>query len=296
MYSRYYQVAGITIKVNSDLEITNSTFAPKFKLFEVKEPGQDVIVINHHFGLPEFKTENAGKIIYNQSPWIVYENENKYTYILQTSPDPDDDRINQIMHCNKDYSELTIYNNDAYTEGFIKGGKGALTLNPTDQIFLSQVLSRRNGCYFHSDGMIIDGNGYLFVGHSGAGKSTIATMLQDKGEILCDDRMIVRKQDKAFKIYGNWSHGTLPIVSASSAFLKAIFFLNQSETNIIKPINKTMDKVNTLISCMVKPLNSDKWWNSSLDLIEDIATTIPCYNLFFNKNGKIYEEIISLKL
>ncbi|MCK5313293.1 MAG: hypothetical protein KAJ62_14350, partial [Desulfobacteraceae bacterium] len=148
----------------------------------------------------------------------------------------------------------------------------------------------------HSDGMIIDGNGYLFVGHSGAGKSTIATMLQDKGEILCDDRMILRKGDDGFKIHGNWSHGTLPIVSASSAHLKAIFFLNQSEKNIIQPVDKTMGKVKTLISCMVKPLNSDKWWNSNLNLIEDIAKSIPCYNLFFNKNGKIYEEIIALKL
>ncbi len=295
MYSRYYQVAGITIRVNSDLEITDTTFSPKFKLFEVKEPGDDVVVINHHFELPKFNTDDAGKMVYNQSPWIIYENEKEYTYILQTSPDPDDDRINQIMVCDKNYSELTIYNNNIYTEDFKKGNKGALTLNPTDQIFLSQVLSLRNGCYYHSDGMIINGNGYLFMGHSGAGKSTIATMLQDKGEILCDDRMIVRKLDEGYKIYGNWSHGTLPIVSASSAFLKAIFFLNQSETNIIEPVNKTMDKVKTLISCMIKPLNSGKWWNSSLNLIEDISTSIPCYNLFFNKNGKIYKEIVSLK-
>ena len=296
MYYRYYQVAGITIRVNSDLEITDTTFAPKFKLFEVKEPGDDIIVINHHFDLPEFNAEHFGKIIYDQSPWIIYENDGFYTYILLTSPEPDDDRVNQIMFCNKDYSEITVYNNDMYTEGFKKGHKGALTLNPTDQIILAQVLSRRDGCYFHSDGMIIDGNGYLFVGHSGAGKSTIATMLQDKGEILCDDRMIIRKLDSEYKIYGNWSHGTLPIVSASSTHLKAIFFLNQSEKNLIEPVNKTMDKVKTLISCMVKPLNSDKWWNSSIDLIEDIAIKIPCYNLFFNKNGEIYEEIISLKL
>lgn len=294
MYSRYYQVAGITIRVNSELKITDTTFAPKFKLFEVKEPGDDVVVINHRFGLPEFNAYEAEKIVYNQSPWIIYANKKEYTYILQTSPDPDDNRINQIMFCNEDYSEITIYNNDAYTDGFKKGNKDALTLNPTDQIFLSQVLSRRDGCYFHSDGMIINGNGYLFVGHSGAGKSTIATLLKDKGEILCDDRMIVRKKDDDFKIYGNWSHGTLPIVSASSAHLKAIFFLNQSETNKIESVNKTMEKIKTLISCMVKPLNSDKWWNSSLNLIEDIARTIPCYNLFFNKNGKIYGKIISL--
>jgi hypothetical protein len=295
MYYRYYQVAEITIKVNSELEITDTTFAPKFKLFEIEEPGYDDVIINHHFGLPKFKVDEAGKIVYNYSPWIIYENRNEYTYILQTSPDPDDDRINQIMFCSKDYSNVTIYNNDDYTKGFKKGDNGALTLNPTDQIFLSQVLSRRNGCYIHSDGMIINGNGYLFAGHSGAGKSTIATMLQSKGEILCDDRMILKKWKDGFKIYGNWSHGTLPIVSASSAFLKAIFFLNQSETNIIKPVNTKMDKMKTLISCMVKPLNTDKWWDDSLNLIEEIAETIPCYNLFFNKTSRISEKILALK-
>ena len=80
MHSRYYQVAEITIKINSELKITDTTFAPKFKLFEIKEPGEPVddVVINHYFGLPMFYADDAGKIVYNQSPWIIYENEKEH--------------------------------------------------------------------------------------------------------------------------------------------------------------------------------------------------------------------------
>jgi hypothetical protein len=43
----------ITIQVESDLPITDSTFHPKFKLFEIEGPGEETIYIRHHFSLPD---------------------------------------------------------------------------------------------------------------------------------------------------------------------------------------------------------------------------------------------------
>lgn len=180
------------------------------------------------------------------------------------------------------------------SKAFQNGNAGSLTLAPTDQILLARLLADRNGCYLHSDGMNMDGQGLLFVGHSGAGKSTIATALQDKAEILCDDRMIVRKWQNGYHIHGNWSHGTLPIFSANSVPLQGIFFLEQSDDNLIIPVDSRMGAISKLLGCVIKPLVSKDWWEKMLTLIEDLAYTVPCYRLKFDKSGEIYHKLKDL--
>jgi hypothetical protein len=61
-------------------------------------------------------------------------------------------------------------------------------------------------------------------------------MLKDKAKVLCDDRNIVRIRPDGFHVYGSWSHGDVPIVSPSSAPLKALLFLKQSDKNQLIPI------------------------------------------------------------
>ncbi len=52
-HTRYYKVTDIIIQFNSELSITDNTFHPKFKLFDVDGPEDDNILINHHFSIPE---------------------------------------------------------------------------------------------------------------------------------------------------------------------------------------------------------------------------------------------------
>ena len=52
-HTRRYEIAGITVQVQSDLPITDATFHEKFASFRVDGPGDDTFVIRHHFGLPQ---------------------------------------------------------------------------------------------------------------------------------------------------------------------------------------------------------------------------------------------------
>ena len=80
-HRRYYQCGGITIRVDSDLPITDNTFHPKFKLFQVDEPGEDTIFIRHHFSLPDLNGQNLGKEVYRKPPWAIYKKENSWIYL-----------------------------------------------------------------------------------------------------------------------------------------------------------------------------------------------------------------------
>ncbi len=289
-HRRYYKCAGITLKVDSDLPMTDATFHPKFKLFEVDGPGKDTISIRHHFGLPVLNGQNLGKEVYRKPPWAIYKKGDSWIY-TGISPTLGDESIHRVAVFNNNHTRVRIYNDQTREDSFLKGDLHSLTLFPTDQILLARVLADREGCYLHSSGVILNGNGLLFVGHSDAGKSTMATMLRDRAEILCDDRMIVRKNENGFRIHGTWSHGDVPDVSPSSAPLNAIMFLEQAPENRIIPVDDRKEITRRLLACLIKPFETTDWWDKTLSLVEKMTREVPCYVLKFSKSAEVVDLI-----
>jgi len=285
-HRRYYQIAGINIQVDSDLPITDNTFHPKFKLFEVDKPGEDLITIRHHFSIPDIKIWDLGKEVYRKPPWAIYRKGNSWIYV-GISPTLEYVHIHRVAVFNYNHTRTRIYNDG--DETFREGNLHSLTLFPTDQLLIAHILAYRQGCYLHSSAVIFEDKGFLFVGHSGAGKSTIVKMLKDKAEILCDDRMIVRKWPEGFRIHGTWSHGEIPVISPNSASLKAILFLEKSNENRLIPIDDKNEIIKKLLSCLIKPFVTTDWWNNILSLMERIASEVPCYLLYFDKSGRVVD-------
>jgi len=287
-HRRYYGIGGITVEVESDIPMTQETFHEKFKQFEVAGPGDDTISIRHHFALPDLDGKNLGKEFYRKPPWAVYKKDNSWIY-LGISPQADDKSLHRAVVFNEAHTRARIYNTGE--DVFRKGNLHSLTLFPTDQILLARILADREGCYLHSCGVIFEGKGLLFAGHSEAGKSTTATMLKDKAEILCDDRIIIRKNEHGFKIYGTWSHGDVPDVSANSAPLRAILFLEKSDENKIIRIEDKREVAKRVLSCLIKPFVTTDWWEKTLELIDEIVVKVPCYVMKFDKSGRIIDEL-----
>jgi MoaA/NifB/PqqE/SkfB family radical SAM enzyme len=290
-HRRYYGIAGITVKVESDLPFTESTFDPKFEPFRMEKPGDDVISIRHHFSLPRLNNQDLGTEVYRRPPWAIYRNGSSWIYI-GIPPQDGEQKIDRLAVINDSHTCARIYGPDEKL--FRQGRLSSLTMFPSDQILLARVLADREGCYIHSSGVKMDGKGLLFVGHSEAGKSTTVKMLKGKAEILCDDRIIVRKMAEGFRIFGTWSHGDVPDVSAASAPLRAILFLKQSRDNRIVPVDDTKESVQNLLACLVKPLETTDWWEKTLSFIESLVKGVPCYTMHFTRSGEIIESLRSL--
>ena len=290
-FLRFFNIAGITIQVQADLPFSSGSFASKFNKFKVDKPGDDIVLIHHHFSLPKIDKKNKGRLVYSKPPWDIYEKEGYWMYMCYS-------RFlgKKIVHIVSDmdpgHTEVGIYH--ANDKAFLRGGFQALTLMPTDQILLARVLADREGCYLHSSGVILDGKGLLFAGHSEAGKTTMIRMLQGRSEILCDDRMILRYWKDGFRIHGTWSHGDISEVSSVSAPLHGIFFLYKSKDNRIDPINERGTIIKKILACMIRPMVSADWWIKSLSLVEKISWSVPCYDLYFDKTGRIADLLMKL--
>ncbi|MEQ8172042.1 MAG: hypothetical protein ABRQ38_24330, partial [Candidatus Eremiobacterota bacterium] len=283
-HRRFYECGGITIQVDSELPIVEDTFNTKFKKFERERPGKDNVKIRHYFFLPDMEGKNLGKEIYRKPPWAIYKKDSSWIY-LGISSDENDKSLHKVAVFNNDHTSGAIYNLNK--DMFMRGNLQALTLFPTDQILLARLLADRRGFYLHSGGVILDGKGLLFAGHSEAGKSTMIKMLQDKAEILCDDRNIIRKIDRDFMVYGTWSHGEIPAVSSASAPLRAIFFLRKSDHNRVVPMENKVEIIRNLLACFIKSFVTSDWWEKSFSILEEVAQKVPFYELYFDKSGKV---------
>ncbi len=286
---RCYRCGGIDIAVNADLSISDGTYANKIEQFRVDSPSEAPVRIYHRFALPPVDETALGTQIYRKSPWAIFDGGERWTY-LGIAPDGSSRDPHVVAYFSADHTRGEIFSPSA--EIFLRGGLHSLTLFPTDQILLARLLADRQGCYLHCGAVIMKGQGFMFAGHSGAGKSTIMTLLKDRAEILCDDRNIVRKVDGQHRVFGTWSHGDIPLVSPNSAPLRAIFFLEQvHDGNRAIPIEDLREIHANLLGCIIRPLVTRDWWEKTIDIVQEIARCVSCYHLEFDLTGRVGEVL-----
>ncbi len=294
-YFRFFHIAGINVRVESDFNLFSVELKREFTSFCADGPGGDNVVLRHVFDMPDFSAEQLGAVRYRKAPWIISEKNGCWFY-RGVSSEGDKPDLHRVAVFAPDYSAATIYSPKSYAEHLKTIGWHSLSLLPTDQIWLAPLLADRSAAILHSSAVVLNGRGLMFVGHSSAGKSTTVTMLKDRtnAEILCDDRNIARRWQSGWRVHGTWSHGDVAEVSSASAPLHAILFLKQDERNDLVPLTDRRAIWPLLLSTMIKPLATAEWWQKELGVIERMIDEVPCYMMHFDKSGKIVSDLQNL--
>lgn len=162
---------------------------------------------------------------------------------------------------------------------------GMLELHPLPicvTAFLLQyyLSTNRLGLIGHGSTLELDKAGYLFVGNSGAGKSTISRILRDELEAkqLSDDRFILRRDDHGGIIaYGNPFDTKIERSSNSYVKISRIFFLEHSPINHCGQIPEE-DVVCNLLKIFILPYWDRDLLRWSIDFLGEISL---CCRAFF---------------
>lgn len=153
---------------------------------------------------------------------------------------------------------------------------------PLDELLFNAVLARNDGIEFHACGVVDhDGSGYLFAGNSGDGKTTTARLwIGDAHDIVSDDRVIVRREDGTWWMYGTPWHGEAEICSTSRAPLRRIFLLNKAQESRMDPVPRS-HAVARLFACAFPPFHDRAGIETMLGTLDRLATEVPVARFSF---------------
>lgn len=242
------------------IEFNDSKLKPVF----IGDP-QDNELLNYKWKIYEFKNEIVIA--------VFFEDHKQIKVISATiSPNKNNVRIGLQLHsgCNE---KLVI----------------DPLVHPLGSLLLMYLMHWKNGLLIHASGVINNSNAFLFTGVSGIGKSTMAKLWKDSGNlVLNDDRLIIRIVDDELKLYNN----PMPYYQQLPAEgnLKKIFLLKQSHKNYIKPLKGVMAYSKVLGNFIQQFYNPDMV-KRHLEIVESVLSRVEVYELGFKPDEEIVEMI-----
>lgn len=278
-----FQIAEVNFIVKHSENIELWTLDPAHQIFfKPKKQSSLIINIEIEIGLPPI--DQFEHVFSAGEAWQLYKcNQTDRVAIIHSVAGSwialfDQKRMQVKIYCN---------------EGMIKNRNGQDYLYnpvgyPLNQILLMYILAPRQGCLLHAAGLTMTKGGLIFPGRSGAGKTTLTNQIISQAgfELLSDDRIVVRKQNHAFTVYGTPWPGEAEVALNTKAPLRGIFFLSRSQGSRITPI-KPQEAFKKLL-----PVTSIPWYDGPLvekstAFLEDLSTTIPAYEFSFTPGPEV---------
>jgi hypothetical protein len=151
-----------------------------------------------------------------------------------------------------------------------------------DRALLSILLSRGHGVVIHGCGVVADGEGILFSGVSGAGKSTMANLWRKRANthVIGDERIVVRRVDDRFWMFGTPWPSSAGIASPEEAPLKRVLLIKHAPENCVAPV-KASDAVFGLLTRSFSDYSDNSGVAYTLSLLNEIVEQVPCHELGF---------------
>lgn len=270
-------IADIRIALRCDEQDLTLALGGEFALFRAVDGPVDASV---GAGWGDLSDERGGaELLFDSGAlWQLFRETDGYLWRFQTpyfGATP-----YKIARFNQDYSQGTV----TLHRPFFKEGVGVNPLEyPLDELLMLNLLAQGRGVEIHSCGIVDEaGNGYLFAGQSGAGKTTTARLWEARGgiSILSDDRIIVRRIDGEFWIYGTPWHGEGELARPERARLKRIFFLQHGERNELTPLGGAEASAR-LFSCSFPTFYQRDGLAFTLSFFDELTSSVPTFELSF---------------
>jgi hypothetical protein len=160
---------------------------------------------------------------------------------------------------------------------------------PLDELIVQGLLARGRGAEIHACGIAdASGRGLLFVGQSGAGKTTMARLWEGVGgaKILSDDRIILRRVGDRFTMYGTPWHGEAALAEPASAPLAGVFLLEHGAANALLTLRGAA-AATRLFTCGFPQFYDRDGLEFTLSFFVEVAAEVPCHELRFTPEAQV---------
>lgn len=234
------------------------------------------------------------------APWITNCNSPYEIYIISPT------HLNYSLEywCDESSQDCFYENNVIIQRDFIAkiiGNKILLITNDTIddgfhnflRWFLSEKLISNGLFVVHSSCILgLDEKAYLFLGHSGAGKTTM-TKLSSPRKILGDDMNILHIKNNQVRVSAGAIGGQFlsDIGYENSVPVAGIYWLNQSNENEIIPLEQITanQKLIASFANLNWPALTENQIKTLMSFSQKVVKNVPFYNLFFLPTTDIWK-------
>lgn len=288
------------------VEIGGIGFLFRYKDCQIKEegrtlnikdfiwPGKNDFVIDIELGkLPEYSRKRM--LFQAKENWRCYIY--KRNYIFETYESQENEsmlKITRVCNIDKYWSTAKVYISPKINTAN-NGRTWSLEqlMRILGQLITVSILHRFQGLLIHSSGVILNGEGIIFAGISGAGKTTLTKLWQKRSNatVLSDDRVIVRKEKEKYFVYGTPWPGEGKAVSSQKVPLRKIFFLSKAHRNKLATIEK-QEGLHQLIIQSFPAIWDKESVDFSLRFCGELIENIPCCSFGFVPEQSAVEFIL----
>jgi len=247
--------------------------------------GSFAIDVDLHMGeLPSL--EQMTEAFRGKGSWSMFRNGEEYYLALNPSFT---DEAGCIARFRRPLEKVIVYcgKTDVVESEGITMVRNPFTY-PLDQLLLMYALVERGGILVHAAGVEMHGSGYIFPGRSGAGKSTLARQLihAGKGEVLSDDRVVVRKVGDNFHVFGTPWPGEAGVAVNKGVPLAGMMFLSHDEHNRVVKLSGA-EAVARLLPVVSVPWYDREVTEEILRFCDEFLTEVPAHELSFKPDKDI---------
>jgi hypothetical protein len=166
---------------------------------------------------------------------------------------------------------------------------------PLDQHMTMHFLAPLKGALVHSAGIRCAGKGFMCLGVSGAGKTTLSRLLaeEDGFEILTDDRVILRSRSNGMMMHGTPWSGEGRYATSGMAPLSALFFLKQDTEVRAQPLD-VKQVVSRFMAITSVPWFDERLMTETMRTLGQIAEHTPAYDLHFTKTAETVDLVADI--
>jgi hypothetical protein len=230
-----------------------------------------------------------GRLLFDacQGLWKLYESESGY--VLE-SLRPADETLYTRSIISRDYSQVDVW---VLREEQRAGWTPITIINPIMELCLNSKLALEGGLLLHAAGLLTERGVWVFTGPSGAGKSTLSDFFAPRGNcvVLNDERIILRKIDDEFVVFGTPWSGTSRIATNREGLLQLIYCIHHgSDVHAVRSLSPHEAVPLCLQQCFLP-----HWDREALDrmlgTVSELIEQKPCLDLAFLKRPDVVEYL-----
>lgn len=158
------------------------------------------------------------------------------------------------------------------------------------RILLTVALVPREGFLLHAASVVRDGRAYVFMGRSGAGKSTVAS-LSPEGSVLTDEISLLRRENNLWRAHGTPFWGEFRAGGNNRNYpVAGIYCLEQARSNRLEPI-RPKELLRSMLPCVLFFTPDPRTNRALLNILMSFVQNTPCFRLHFRKDSSFWGVI-----